>query len=48
VKEGETISLIAAQEYGDPSLWRIIADENRLEDPRRLAVGSLLVIPPLL
>jgi len=48
VKEGETISLIAAQEYGDSSLWRVIADENRLEDPRRLAVGSLLVIPPLL
>lgn len=47
VKEGETLNLISSKEYGDPALWRIIADENRLQDPRRLAVGSLLVIPPI-
>ena len=47
VKDGETLNLIAAKEYGDPALWRVIADENRLLDPLRPAVGSLLVIPAL-
>lgn len=48
VKEGETLSIIAAQEYGDPTLWRVIADENRLTNPRVLPVGMLIAIPPLL
>ena len=49
VKEGETLSGIAAQEYGDPALWRIIADNNRenIENPRDLKAGTLLVIPAL-
>jgi nucleoid-associated protein YgaU len=47
VKESETLNLISAQEYGDPALWRVVADHNRLEDPRRLPVGALLVIPAL-
>jgi len=47
VKEGDTLNLIAAQEYGDPALWRIIADENRLNDPSRLTAGSSLIIPAL-
>jgi len=47
VKDGETLNLIAAKEYGDPSRWRVIADENRLVDPSRPVVGSLLVIPAL-
>jgi nucleoid-associated protein YgaU len=48
VKEGETLNLIAAKEYGDPRLWRLIADKNRLRDPLHLEVGTLLEIPPLL
>jgi nucleoid-associated protein YgaU len=47
VKTGETLNLISAKEYGDPALWRIIADENGLRDPRLLTVGSSLVIPAL-
>jgi len=47
VKDGETLNLIAAKEYGDPSRWRVIADENRLVDPSCPVVGSLLVIPAL-
>jgi contractile injection system tube protein len=47
VKDGETLNLIAAAEYGDPTLWRVIADENQLIDPLRPAVGALLVIPAL-
>ena len=47
VKRGETLSSIATEEYNDPSLWRIIAEENRLMNPRKLNPGMVLTIPPL-
>lgn len=47
VKRGDTLSSIAGELYFDPSLWRIIAEANGLDDPRRLAVGSRLTIPKL-
>lgn len=49
VKDGETLNAIAAREYGDPSLWRVIADANtdRVPNPRFLPTGTPLVIPAL-
>ncbi|MEA5418997.1 LysM peptidoglycan-binding domain-containing protein [Spirulina sp. CCNP1310] len=47
VKRGETLSSIAQEEFGDPALWRIIADENRLYNPRQITPGLVLTIPPL-
>ena len=47
VKRGETLSSIATEEFGDPSLWRIIAEENHLINPRKLTPGTVLTIPPL-
>lgn len=47
VKRGETLSSIAAEEYNDPSLWRIIATANRLANPRQLTPGQRLTVPPL-
>jgi nucleoid-associated protein YgaU len=47
VKEGETLNLIASKEYGDPALWRVIADANDLNRPRIVTVGSVLVVPAL-
>lgn len=47
VKRGETLSSIATEEYGDPALWRVIAAENRLTNPRQLNPGTVLTIPPL-
>jgi hypothetical protein len=47
VKEGDRLDLIAAQEYGDPTLWTVIARANGLARPRVLALGSVLQIPPL-
>jgi nucleoid-associated protein YgaU len=46
VKRGETLSTIAHQEYGDPALWRLIAEENRLTNPRHLVPGQRLTVPP--
>ncbi len=47
LKRGETLSSIAAEEYNDPGLWRAIAVLNRIHNPRRVAPGQVLAIPPL-
>lgn len=47
VTEGETLWLIAAKEYGDPSRWRRIAEANDVENPRTLRAGRNLRLPPL-
>ncbi len=47
IKRGDRLSYIAATVYKDPSLWRLIAEENELDDPRRLEVGRKLSIPKL-
>src|SRR5262245_15777931 len=45
VRGGETLSAIATQEWERPEEWRRIADENEIEDPRRLRPGTFLDIP---
>ena len=45
-QNGDTLSRITAQYYRGPGDWRSIADANGIEDPRRLAPGALLAIPP--
>ncbi len=47
IKQGDSLWAIAAKEYGDPALWRPIADENRIENPRLLEIGRDVTIPPL-
>ena len=42
-----SVWLIANQEYRDPRLWRLVALENRIEDPRAVRPGTALIIPPL-
>ena len=45
VKEGDTLWAIAGKEYGDPRKWTRIARENGIENPRRVRIGTILVIP---
>jgi nucleoid-associated protein YgaU len=45
VRGGETLSAIATEEWQRPEEWRRIADENAIEDPRRLHPGAFLDIP---
>ncbi|MDR0320547.1 MAG: LysM peptidoglycan-binding domain-containing protein [Treponema sp.] len=47
VREGESISSIAAREYNDPGKWRVIAQANGIEDPENIKPGSLVELPPL-
>jgi hypothetical protein len=47
VKLGDNLSTIAARAYRDPAKWRVIADANRIDDPRRLNIGARLAVPKL-
>ena len=43
----DTLWLLAAREYDDPARWRKIAEHNDLDDPRDVAPGDWLMLPPL-
>ena len=48
VKMGETLALIAHEEYDDPAEWRRIADANGIYDPKDVKPGTVLTLPPIL
>jgi hypothetical protein len=47
VQRGNTLSGIAAQYYGDPALWRPIAEENSIDEPLALQPGQVLSMRPI-
>jgi LysM repeat protein len=47
VKQGDTLWMFAAKEYGDPSKWKVIANANGLSNVRVLKPGTEIKIPPL-
>lgn len=47
VKQGDTLSGIAANFYEDATKWRPIALVNALVDPRSISPGQEIQIPPL-
>ncbi len=47
VKQGDSLSGIAANHYEDATKWRPIALANAIVDPQAIAVGQKLQIPPL-
>ena len=49
VRRGDTLSSIAAQEYGDAGVWRVIAEANArlVDNPRKLEPGTVLTLPRL-
>jgi hypothetical protein len=48
LKMGETLALIAHEEYDDPAEWRRIADANGIMDPKDVKPGTVLTLPPIL
>lgn len=48
LRSDETLSAIAEEHYLDAAEWRRIADANGVEDPRRLAPGLFVKLPPIL
>jgi hypothetical protein len=47
VQQGETLTGIAAQAYGDAAQWRAIAESNEIVDPLAIQPGDVLTVPPL-
>lgn len=47
VRAGDRLPTIANEAYGDSSKWRVIADANQIDDPKKLETGKLLIIPAL-
>jgi hypothetical protein len=47
IREGDSLWMFAAEEYGDPAFWRQIAIKNAIENPRLLEVGREIELPPL-
>ncbi|GJL61826.1 MAG: peptidoglycan-binding protein [Nitrospirales bacterium] len=47
VKDGDSLWQLAYQAYGDSRQWRVLADENNIDDPNILHPGDVLTIPSL-
>jgi hypothetical protein len=42
---GQRLDEVAHQYYGDPSLWRLIASLNGIDDPMHVSPGTVLRLP---
>ena len=47
VREGDTLSGIAAALWNDPAKWRRLAEVNEISNPRVLGPGQPLIVPPI-
>jgi nucleoid-associated protein YgaU len=47
LREGETLTAISAEAYGDPRLWRVLAEANGVDRPRFVPPGTALYVPAL-
>ncbi|KNF10055.1 phage-like element PBSX protein XkdP [Gottschalkia purinilytica] len=44
VKKGDTLWAISKMFYGNGNKWNVIAQKNNIKDPKKLAIGTRLVI----
>jgi hypothetical protein len=47
LREGETLAHIAYEVYGDPRMWRTVAEANAIDRPRSVEPGTPLQIPAI-
>jgi hypothetical protein len=45
VDAGDTLAGIAFREYGNPNMWRALAEANGIDNPMRLRPGAALLVP---
>ena len=43
--QGDSLPSIAFQEYKDPNKWRALAEANRIDDPMRIKMGTVIAVP---
>jgi nucleoid-associated protein YgaU len=48
VRDGDSLQSVAHNAYGDPTLWRRIAEANGIDDPLSIPRGTVLSIPTLM
>lgn len=41
----DSLTGLAEKYFGDWRLWRVIAERNRIVDPRQIETGMVLIIP---
>lgn len=44
-RSGDRLDTLAAEHYRDPAAWRLIAEANGIDDPRRIPAGRRLTLP---
>jgi nucleoid-associated protein YgaU len=42
---GDSLASVAYAEYGDASMWRLLANFNDIDDPLRVPQGTTLLLP---
>lgn len=47
LRERETLAQLATEAYGDPRLWRAIAEANDIDRPRFVPAGTALRVPAI-
>lgn len=45
--QGDSLWGLAYKEYNDVTQWRLIAEANDIDNPRRVSPGTVLTLPPL-
>src|SRR5918996_633715 len=45
IREGDSLADVAQQTYGDPGLYRMLADYNGIANPDRIVVGQVIRLP---
>ncbi len=46
VGAGDSLASLALAQYGDPNMWRALADANGIDDPTAVRPGTTLAVPP--
>ncbi len=47
LREGETLASLAQEAYGNPGMWKLIAQTNDIDRPRFVTPGTELTIPAI-
>lgn len=47
INQNESLWMLASQEYNDPRMWKVIAKENRISNPRKIPSGKIVKIPSI-
>lgn len=47
LREGDSLQSLAYHEYEDVTMWKILAEHNKIDDPMNIPAGTVIEIPAL-